>query len=72
VATLPDGKIIGLCPDGTIWYGKVTLDDEWDRVFLQWEPVNGPPDGEIPQRMRKGFWDRMEAKYGSEAQKESK
>lgn len=54
--TRTSGEFLALCSDGTLWKGKL-MDGE--RPWVQWTPVNNPPEGEFWNR-QKDFWSRLE------------
>jgi hypothetical protein len=69
-----DKYVIVVCDDGTLWLGKPKMIQKEEKekaglekaseYYMEWEPMNSPPEGEMPWRKRLKFWERMEKIYG--------
>jgi len=74
VDVVGDDEVVACMDDGTFWFGKVIYAE--DKHFVEWEPLNGPPDGEFWAKKRKPFWDALEdsirERYASRAKSERK
>ena len=73
VLTHEHETLLAIDDAGLLWYGKVlTLTtDEGQRTnerVIDWQPIEGPPDGRHMSDRKRSFWENMEIKLREAAQ----